>query len=82
MPRLDRLDSDALKRIQETEIWRAYVAEIRDRLSGAQMTCANGAIDEREIRLAQGEVAALTFVLGLPEKVFKEIVRRNDNAAK
>lgn len=78
--KLDRLDVDALDRIMESSVWQEYQARITDRLASCQRTCCNGAIEDRELRVAQGEVAALRFVLALPDAIQKEIVRRTSDA--
>ena len=79
--RLDRLDIDALERIRETEIWKAFETQIRERLAAQRRTCCNGAVDLEKIRLAQGEAAALEFVLGLPDAIFKDIVKRRSDGS-
>ena len=71
--RADRLDSDRLQRIRETDVWIDYAGRIRDRLGVAQRKCQDPANGFEDIRVAQGEAAALKFVLELPDAIEREI---------
>lgn len=76
--KIDRIDVDLMARMRETPIWLDYVARIRARLLQAERGCLNAGNDEKEIRLAQGEAAALRFVVELPDVMQKEVRRQSD----
>lgn len=73
--KIDRLDIDELERMRQTAIWRDYEGRIRKRLESAMRNCTNSSLDEKALRVAQGEVAALQFVIGVPDQIQKEVER-------
>ncbi|HTB10953.1 MAG TPA: hypothetical protein VK752_05255 [Bryobacteraceae bacterium] len=79
--RADRLDIDRLQRIRETDVWIMYEHRVRERLAVAQRRCLDQANGFEEIRVAQGEAAALKFVLELPDAIEREIRGRKTDAA-
>lgn len=78
--KIDRLDVDQMSRIRDSDIWRDYERRIREKYESMVRSCSNGELDEKAIRMAQGGVSALRFVLELPEAMHQEVVRRKTNA--
>ena len=76
--KIDRIDVDQWARLRATAMWAEYEGRIRARLLQAERGCLNAGNDEKEIRLAQGEAAALRFVVELPDVMQKEVRRQSD----
>jgi hypothetical protein len=76
--KIDRLDTDLMARMRDSPIWRDYEGRIRTRYEDAVRSCLNPGNDEKALRLAQGAVEALKFVLGLPDTIEKEVRRKTD----
>ena len=76
---LDRVVSE-YSQIETTDFWNLYVVEIekyrklkKDKLE----TCP---LDE--VELAQGEILALKFVAGLPDRILAELAKANKQEVK
>lgn len=80
MLKIDRIDVDQLERIRETRVWLDFEKRIRERRDLNVRTCMSTTASPKDIRLAQGAVDSLNFVLALPDLIQKEIVRRSADA--
>lgn len=76
----DRLDVDRLQRIRETDVWIDYERRIREKMTLARFKCLDRQNSMEDIRAAQGEAAALEFVLELPDTIEREIKGKKDAA--